>query len=92
MILKNYFKQLTKTKMEQMFNLNLSSMKLNEVAGNYKELTLEFKNLAELEFIWISDGKGWKNARKNLNETFDILNHLYNINDLDNGILEDIII
>ena len=55
-------------------------------------MTLEFKNLSNIEFIWITDGKGWHSAKRNLNETFDILPHLYNINDLDNNVLEKVIL
>ena len=43
------------------------------------------------EFIWITDGKGWQTARNNLEETFDSMTNLYNINDLRNGIFEKVI-
>ena len=36
-------------------------------------------------------GGGWKSAKKNLEETFDIMEHLYCINDLKNGILDKIL-
>ena len=39
-------------------------------------------------FIWFTDGLGWIGARKNFEETFNELETLYNIDDLDNGILE----
>ena len=41
-----------------------------------------------LTFIWITDGLGWQSAKNNLEETFDILKTLYNIKDLENGILD----
>lgn len=62
--------------------------KLNETARSYKMIAEEAKNCQGVEFVWITDGGGWKSARKNLNETFDVMNNLYNIADLENGILE----
>ena len=65
--------------------------KLNETARSYKMLAEEAKKVNGLTFIWFTDGIGWKNARKNLEETFNELETLYNINDLENGILDKII-
>ena len=53
-------------------------------------LAEEAKKVNGLTFIWFTDGIGWKNARKNLEETFNELETLYNINDLENGILDKI--
>jgi len=64
--------------------------KLNETARSYKMLALESKNIDSFTFVWITDGIGWNSARKNLEETFDILNELYNINDLKNGVLNQL--
>ncbi|WP_269088476.1 DpnII family type II restriction endonuclease [Streptococcus suis] len=41
-----------------------------------------------MEFMWFTDGKGWHKAKKNLQETFEVLPHLYNTNDLKNNILK----
>ena len=62
--------------------------KLNETARSYKMLAEESKKVDGVTFIWFTDGLGWKSARKNLEETFNELETLYSINDLDNGILE----
>ena len=62
--------------------------KLNETARSYKMLAEESKKVDGVTFIWFTDGLGWKSARKNLEETFNELETLYNIDDLDNGILE----
>ena len=35
-------------------------------------------------------GGCWDNAKKNLKETFDIMEDLYNLNDLQNGVLSDL--
>ena len=61
--------------------------KLNETARSYKTLALESKNIKDFTFVWFTDGIGWTSARNNLKETFDVLDTLYNINDLENGIL-----
>jgi len=64
--------------------------KLNETACSYKMLAEESKNISGFKFVWITDGNGWKSARKNLKETFLVLNTLYNIKDLENGIFREL--
>lgn len=64
--------------------------KLNETARSYKMLAEESKRVKGVTFIWFTDGLGWIGARKNLEETFNELDTLYNIDDLDNGILEEL--
>lgn len=64
--------------------------KLNETARSYKMLAEESKNVKGVTFIWFTDGMGWHGARKNLEETFNELDTLYNINDLDNGALDNL--
>lgn len=65
--------------------------KLNETARSYKMLAEESKKVNGVTFIWFTDGQGWNTARKNLEETFNILDNIYNINDLENGILKEVI-
>lgn len=61
--------------------------KLNETARSYKTLALETNTIDGLEFVWFTDGKGWISARHNLEETFDVMEHVYNIKDLENDII-----
>lgn len=61
--------------------------KLNETARSYKTITLETKDLGYFRFVWFTDGWGWGSARNNLKETFDVLEDLYNITDLEDGII-----
>src|SRR5574344_1247345 len=61
--------------------------KLNETARSYKMLASESKKVEGVTFIWFTDGLGWLNTKKNLEETFNELDTLYSINDLENGIL-----
>ena len=65
--------------------------KLNETARSYKMITEETKNIPNVEFMWFTDGIGWHKAKNNLRETFEVLPNLYNINDLSNGVLKNII-
>ena len=60
--------------------------KLNETARSYKLIAEEAKNINGFVFVWITDGKGWKSAKHNLQETFNVLDTLYNIADMERGI------
>ena len=122
--IKEYYKEMYISEIENKWNLDLSSIsgnnvstkrfdfviktdnqvyvietnfyssqgsKLNETARSNTMIAEEAKKVNGLTFIWFTDGIGWKNARKNLEETFNELETLYNINDLENGILDKII-
>jgi type II restriction enzyme len=65
--------------------------KLNETSRSYRQLASELLKLESVEFIWITDGAGWKTAKGNLKETYDMMKHLYTIHDLENGILDQVI-
>lgn len=60
--------------------------KLNETARSYKMIAEEAKTVDGFCFVWITDGGGWKSARRNLEETFHATDCLYNIADMENGI------
>jgi type II restriction enzyme len=61
--------------------------KLNETSRSYKQLSQEADTIDGFEFVWFTDGKGWQSARHNLEETFDVMEHIYCIDDLENGII-----
>lgn len=67
-----------------------SGSKLNETARSYKMLATEAKNIKGFSFVWFTDGLGWKSAKNNLEETFEIMEHIYNINDIKNGIMNKV--
>ena len=67
-----------------------SGSKLNETARSYKNLALESKQIDEFIFVWITDGIGWNTAKHNLEETFDVLDTLYNLKDLGEGVLSSL--
>lgn len=64
--------------------------KLNETARSYKMIAEEAKKVVGFEFVWFTDGMGWISARNNLKETFDSMEHIYNIADMKNGIMKEI--
>lgn len=64
-----------------------SGSKLNETARSYKTLALETNTIDGFTFVWFTDGKGWNNAKNNLEETFDVMEHIYNIKDLEAGVM-----
>ena len=63
--------------------------KLNETARSYKMIAEEAKRVVGFEFVWFTDGMGWTSARNNLRETFDNMEHIYNIADMKNGIMKE---
>ena len=64
--------------------------KLNETARSYKTLALEANTIQGFTFVWFTDGKGWTSARNNLEETFDVMQHIYNIKDLEDGVISEV--
>ncbi len=69
-----------------------SGSKLNETARSYKTLALETDTIEGFTFVWFTDGKGWMSARNNLEETFDVMEYLYNIKDLEDGIIASVLV
>ncbi|MDO5837558.1 MAG: type II restriction endonuclease [Methanomassiliicoccales archaeon] len=61
--------------------------KLNETARSYKMLAEEAAGLENFKFVWITDGKGWFTTKGNLKETFDTMEHIYCIKDLEESAL-----
>ena len=66
--------------------------KLNETARSYKMLSQEADTIDGFTFVWFTDGIGWKSARGNLRETFDVMKHMYSIDDMENGIMSKIFV
>lgn len=53
--------------------------KLNEVARSYSELSPKINAVDGFEFVWITDGIGWKSARSKLEEAFYAIPNVYNL-------------
>lgn len=66
--------------------------KLNETARSFKSLANDINKIDNIEFVWITDGVGWNTAKNNLRETYGIMEHIYTLTDLENGILKRVFI
>lgn len=64
--------------------------KLNETARSYKMLSQEADTIEGFMFVWFTDGVGWKSARGNLRETFEVMDTIYSIDDMEKGIMKQI--
>lgn len=62
--------------------------KLNEVARAYSELSPKINAVNGLEFVWITDGIGWKSARNKLEEAFYAIPHVYNLTTIDDFVAQ----
>jgi type II restriction enzyme len=63
--------------------------KLKATAGEYKPL-FDFLKKQNIDFIWITDGLGWKTTTKSLEETFIHNDYLFNLELLKNKVLDEI--
>lgn len=63
--------------------------KLKSTCGEYKSLYDFCKNNG-VEFIWITDGEGWKTTLKPLEETFLHSDYIFNLSMVKDGILNDL--
>jgi len=61
--------------------------KLKATAGEYKGLN-DFVKSQNIDFIWITDGKGWLTALNPLEETFNHNDYVVNLDMIKNGILD----
>ena len=64
--------------------------KLNETARSYKMLSQEADTIEGFTFVWFTDGIGWESAKGNLRETFDVMDTIYSIDDMENGIMKSV--
>ncbi len=65
--------------------------KLNETARSYKMIAEESKSIKGFAFVWVTDGLGWKGAKNNLEETFDVMDNLFNLKELEQGKLKELL-
>ena len=66
--------------------------KLNETARSYKMLAQEAATVKGFTFVWFTDGTAWNSAKGNLQETFDVLDTVYSIDDMENGIMSKLFV
>ncbi|MFP6083075.1 type II restriction endonuclease [Helicobacter pylori] len=65
----------------------ISGSKLNEVARSYQDLALKFEAFPNYEFIWITDGTGWLDAKSKLQEAYKSV-EIYNLSNVGDFILK----
>ena len=53
--------------------------KLNEVARSYSDIAPKVNSVTGFEFVWITDGIGWKSAKNKLQEAYNIIPSIYNL-------------
>lgn len=65
--------------------------KLNETARSYKNIAIESKEIDGFEFVWFTDGHGWFSARNNLEEAFDVMDNIYSIKEIEDGVINTLL-
>ena len=76
----NYFKEMYLKDIEDKWNIDLSA------------LSNQGKAAKRFDFVWFTDGIGWKSARGNLRETFEVMKHVYCIDDLEHEVMNKIFV
>lgn len=64
--------------------------KLNEIARSYMKLNSDSKNIDNFTFVWFTDGKGWDHSSASLKLAFESIEHIYNIKEIEEGIMSKI--
>ena len=62
--------------------------KPNEVARSYSDIAPKINSVEGFEFVWITDGIGWKKAKNKIQEAYCIIPRVYNLTDIVNFINE----
>lgn len=68
-----------------LFEVNFYSdggSKLNEVARSYSDIAPKINAVPGYEFVWITDGIGWKKAKNKLQEAYNIIPRVYNLTNI----------
>ena len=67
---------------------NSGGSKLNEIARSYSDIGPKINSVPGFEFVWITDGVGWKSARNKLQEAYNIIPSIYNLVSIEDFIKE----
>jgi type II restriction enzyme len=63
--------------------------KLKATAGEYKGL-FDLLKIPNTQFVWVTDGDGWKTTRRPLEEAYKHIDYIWNLNWLARGYLDDL--
>ncbi len=69
---------------------NSSGSKLDSIARSYPELNIQVKDAGHT-FVWITDGPGWGKSLPSLRGAFSAMDHLWNIEMLYLGALDELV-
>jgi hypothetical protein len=69
---------------------NGGGSKLKSVCGEFRSLNSQVKK-QNFDFIWITDGEGWKTTEYPLREAYDELDYVINLRMVADGILDSIV-
>ena len=70
---------------------NGGGSKLKSVCGEFRSLHLELSKQG-LDLIWITDGLGWQSTKRPLEETFESNDYVFNLNMLQEGVLDEVVL
>ncbi|WP_270516401.1 type II restriction endonuclease [Pediococcus acidilactici] len=67
--------------------------KLKAVCGEFSDMYItSLKDAQKVDFIWISDGKGWDTAKNPLREAFGVIPNIFNLSMVNKGFLREMVI
>lgn len=67
--------------------------KLKAVSGEFSSLyETSLQRAPHVNFVWISDGKGWDTAKNPLREAFDVIPTIFNWRMIRDGYLDDVVV
>lgn len=81
-----------KNKKIKLFEVNFyngGGSKLKAVCGEFKELYRELKDQG-IDFVWITDGLGWNTTKRPLEEAYNNNDYVFNLNMVENNILDEL--
>lgn len=85
-----YNPQTKKLKLFETNFYNGGGSKLKAVCGEFRSLYNELTKQG-IDFVWVTDGLGWKTAKRPLEETFNHNNgQVFNLNMLEDSVLEEL--
>ncbi len=85
-----YNPQAKKLKLFEVNFYNGGGSKLKAVCGEFRSLYSELTKQG-IDFVWVTDGLGWKTAKRPLEETFNHNNgEIFNLNMLEDRVLEEL--
>ena len=76
----------TKTYLIEVNFYSSGGSKLNEVARSYSDISPKINSVQGFEFVWITDGIGWRSAKNKLQEAYSIIPSIYNLTDINDFI------